>query len=373
VYGKTTVLDVLGSDDAGEANLTYTWALTTGPAGAHPVFSSNGTNAAKHVTVTFDKAGNYSFTVTITDAGGLSATSGVSVAVVQAVTQITVSPGTVTLALGGRQQFTATATDQFGAVLAQQPAFTWAVVSGSGTVSSTGLYTAPNQYGRHATVQASAAGVGGQAIVLTQQYRFLQALYQAELGRTATVAEMDGWVDVLNGPIGQQGVVSAIGHSAEARDRLVKGWYTTYLGRPAGSGEELPFVNLLVAGLTEEQVLGIILGGGEFFNHAQGLVSSGTPQQRVVVALYQLLLGRTPGPAELSAQVNNLALIGQPSLAQMFLQSWEYRSRVVAGYYLSLLHRPADQAGLTGWVASGLDLGTIRHDLEASPEFFANA
>ena len=40
-------------------------------------FSVNGTNAAKNTTATFSQAGAYSFTVTITDAGGLTATSSV--------------------------------------------------------------------------------------------------------------------------------------------------------------------------------------------------------------------------------------------------------------------------------------------------------
>src|SRR5947199_1936996 len=44
--GTTTDLSVLGADDAGEANLTYTWAVTTGPPGT--TFRPNRTNAAKH-------------------------------------------------------------------------------------------------------------------------------------------------------------------------------------------------------------------------------------------------------------------------------------------------------------------------------------
>ena len=47
--GTTTALSVLGADDGGEANLTYTWAATTLPGGGHaPTFSANGTNAAKN-------------------------------------------------------------------------------------------------------------------------------------------------------------------------------------------------------------------------------------------------------------------------------------------------------------------------------------
>ena len=48
------------------------------PRAATPTFSANGSNAAKNTTATFSKAGSYTFQVTITDAGGLTATSSVT-------------------------------------------------------------------------------------------------------------------------------------------------------------------------------------------------------------------------------------------------------------------------------------------------------
>ena len=98
VTGTTTALAVLGADkDTGQSSLTYTWAATTVPNGASaPTFSvsggSNGTNAAKNATATFSALGTYVFTVTITDPGGLTATSTVSVTVNQTLTTIVLSP-----------------------------------------------------------------------------------------------------------------------------------------------------------------------------------------------------------------------------------------------------------------------------------------
>ena len=91
VTGTTCNLSVLGADDAGESNLTYTWS-TTGTPPAAVSFSANGSNAAKNTTATFTAAGNYSFQVTITDPGGLTATSSVNVTVNQTLTAIAVSP-----------------------------------------------------------------------------------------------------------------------------------------------------------------------------------------------------------------------------------------------------------------------------------------
>ena len=114
VTGTTCNLSALGADAAGESDLTYTWS-TTGTPPAAVSFSTNGSNAAKNTTATFTAAGNYSFQVTITDPGGLTAASTVNVTVNQTLTAITVSPASVSLAAGGTQQYTATAEDQFGA------------------------------------------------------------------------------------------------------------------------------------------------------------------------------------------------------------------------------------------------------------------
>ncbi len=79
VSGMTTVLSVLGADDGGEPNLTYTWSYS-GPADV--TFSANGPNRAKDTTVTFRSPGRYTFRVMIADAGGLTATSSIEVTVV---------------------------------------------------------------------------------------------------------------------------------------------------------------------------------------------------------------------------------------------------------------------------------------------------
>ncbi len=57
VSGNSATLSVLGNDDGGESGLIYTWAETAAPAGAQPVFTINGNNAAKNTTVQFDRAG----------------------------------------------------------------------------------------------------------------------------------------------------------------------------------------------------------------------------------------------------------------------------------------------------------------------------
>ena len=163
VTGTTTALSVLGADDGGEANLTYTWSATTKPAGSDPIFSVNGTNAAKASTVTFNEAGSYVFTATLSD-GTLSTTSSVSVIVSQTLTSIIVSPPASSLNENGTQQFAAVAFDQFGGALSSQPIFSWNITAGTGSISSSGLYTAPTAVSS-ATIQADSGIISGAASV----------------------------------------------------------------------------------------------------------------------------------------------------------------------------------------------------------------
>ena len=168
ITGTTTSLSVLGDDDGGEANLTYTWTVSAEPIGAaDPTFSSNGNNAAKDTTATFSEAGSYTFLVTITDTGGLSTTSSVDVTVSQSLTTITDSPSAANLNLNGTQSFSAVGYDQFGAHLTVQPSFTWGIASGVGSIDGSGLYTAGSVAGTATITATSGAVSGGATITVT--------------------------------------------------------------------------------------------------------------------------------------------------------------------------------------------------------------
>ena len=78
-------------------------------------------------------------------------------------TGIGVTPTTTTVQRGAAHQFAATAFDQFGAALANQPGFTWSVVSGIGAVSQTGRYVAPSYAIGKVVIQASVGIVKGRA------------------------------------------------------------------------------------------------------------------------------------------------------------------------------------------------------------------
>jgi O-glycosyl hydrolase len=133
VTGTTTALSVLGADDGGEANLTYKWSAT-GPAAVS--FTANGTNAAMNTTATLSAAGNYVFTVTISDAYNEQRTSSVAVTVSQVFTGI--GPANPTMLAGTIQQMYAA--DQFGKPM-DVGTVTWSATGGM--IGADGRFTAP--------------------------------------------------------------------------------------------------------------------------------------------------------------------------------------------------------------------------------------
>ncbi|HEY3496945.1 MAG TPA: DUF4038 domain-containing protein [Polyangiaceae bacterium] len=164
ITGTTATLSVLGADDKGEAALRYTWSAPVVPAGATPVFSANASNAAKSSVVTFERAGNYQFSVTIVDAEGASSQSSVSVSVQQTLSTVSVSPSSAQTQVSRTQTFSATARDQFGMTLNPSPVFAW-TTSGGGTISTSGVFTAGGTPGGPFTIRATSGSSSGTASV----------------------------------------------------------------------------------------------------------------------------------------------------------------------------------------------------------------
>ena len=185
VTGTTANLSVLGADDGGEAALSYSWSAT-GPAAV--AFSANGTNGAKNCLATFTKAGSYAITATVKDGDNQTVTSSVTVTVNQTVTTVSAAPASATVAVSASQQFTAGANDQFGTALSTQPAFAWAV-TGGGTVSAGGLFTAGAAGGPY-TVTATAGSRSATASVTVTTT--VQSSQLPIVAATASSVEGDG-------------------------------------------------------------------------------------------------------------------------------------------------------------------------------------
>ncbi len=210
---------------------------------------------------------------------------------------------------------------------------------------------------------------------LTPNERFVQVLYLDALGRAGSKAELDGWVGLLTGPGGSQALVAGdIERSAEARQHLVVGWYQAYLGRTPQNGEQQGWVNMLLAGQTEQKVLGVFLSTPEFYNRAPVITGDGGPASdtELVKALYVVLLDRTGTSSEVAGWVGGLPALGRSGVVAAILQSQEFRTDLVEATYNVLLHRPSDSAGLQMWVNADLDATSLRVGFESTSEFFTN-
>ncbi|HUO09697.1 MAG TPA: LamG-like jellyroll fold domain-containing protein [Phycisphaerae bacterium] len=187
VTGTTSNLSVLGADVIGEANLTYTWAAT-GPASVG--FATNGTNASKNATATFSAAGNYSFTVTITNPSvGTTATSTVLVTVNQTASGFSVTPGTGTIVPGGTIQLLAGSVDQFGNVISSPSSITWSITSGQGTIMPNGTFVASAAPGSTTIHASDGSGHTGNATITVAA---ATAWYQANASNGTTLADSSG-------------------------------------------------------------------------------------------------------------------------------------------------------------------------------------
>ena len=213
VTGISTTLTAAAPSGFGTGALTYTWSLDGTPPAA-VTYSVNGTTAAANTTATFSAAGSYAFRITVSDTSGNTTSNTKTVTVSQTVTSITVLDNSAKASYGGPQeptpsiakstweQLSATAYDQFGNSFSSQPTFTWTVVSGGGSVNSSGLYSAPANAATP-VVRATSSNVSGQitlSVVATPQliasYGFNEtsgySLYNNGFGSSDNVAKLSG-------------------------------------------------------------------------------------------------------------------------------------------------------------------------------------
>jgi regulation of enolase protein 1 (concanavalin A-like superfamily) len=148
VRGQTVDLFAQGDDDCGESNLRYDWAAVRKPPGAPaPVFSAGNTNAAQHVTARFFRAGAYVLRVRITDEGGLSVTSTVTVQVVATPAALRVTPAGQSVVAGSTLRYAVQVLDQFDQPIASPTPVSWHATKG--WIDFNGVYTAPRTPGQY--------------------------------------------------------------------------------------------------------------------------------------------------------------------------------------------------------------------------------
>jgi hypothetical protein len=193
------------------------------------------------------------------------------------------------------------------------------------------------------------------------------AVYLGSL-RGGNSAGVDGALPLATPSDSQMLVAEMVQRFTEAFTRLLQQFYRQFLGRPAAAGEEQGWVQMLLQGHTEESVLGALLGTAEFYDAASARYASGTPDERYIRALYEVVLGRPASESEVSGWLGSLTTLGRTGVATFLLRSQEYRSQQIEQMFQSYWGREGSPAEVAAWAASPLDLKTLRREFEALRE-----
>ena len=166
-------------------------------------------------------------------------------------------------------------------------------------------------------------------------------------------------------------VALTIIHSQEYRTDVVEDFYQRLLGRAADQTGIAFWTSLQARGFTAEQVEEGVLSSDEYFT------LHGSTNDGFLAGVYQDVLGRPPDPAGKATFDTILSggISGRASVATAILSSLESDTREVEALYLQLLHRPADQQGLSvqaNQLQSGVSNETLAVRFVTSTEYFAD-
>jgi len=222
---------------------------------------------------------------------------------------------------------------------------------------------------------------------LAQLEAFVTDVYQAALARQPDASELAYWVEVLATeptPDSVRGMLHVVFNGSEFRQRPVNPWqyveafYQAMLGREPDQAESDWWVQAVLDRVNT--LLPAFLDSPEF----QHLVPSCQDQAAVTLLvgwLYQQVLRRVASAGELAWWTQDIMIsCAIENAVEAFFNSLEYLSmpRTLANHvtvvYRALLAREPDAGGLAGWVDDLAEqLAALEADVMASPEFEAHA
>jgi Domain of unknown function (DUF4214) len=212
-----------------------------------------------------------------------------------------------------------------------------------------------------AGVVFASAGTIDVSSPLSNKQAFVQVLYNDFLGRSATVGELNNWVNVLNAG-GQAAAVQGVFHSTASLDRIVDGFYLKYLGRASDAGGRDYWVARIQGGASLESIQAGFISSAEF-------ISSNNSDY--VQGLYRTFFNRTGSASELAFWYNQLQ---QPNglniVANGFAVSAENRQSFVQSIFRNDFHRAGTAAELAYFANQSGDLLAVATQMLDTSEFF---
>jgi len=151
--GGVVVLWATATDEGGPGGLTYTWAVVSTPPGG-TAFVSPSVPGYSDARTYLSGTGPYTFRLTVRDAAGQTTTGELVFNYDPRYARgLEVAPDFTTVPPGGTVQLTAVVRDQFGEPMPDVDP-DWEVFVGPGTITSSGLYTAPPDVSGDVAIQA---------------------------------------------------------------------------------------------------------------------------------------------------------------------------------------------------------------------------
>ncbi len=103
------------------------------------------------------------------------------------------------------------------------------------------------------------------------QAGFLNSIYLDSLGRVPEASAQAAYLPLLNAGLSHLQLAMSVATSVEADSRFVQIVYSTFLGRTAEAAGLQSWVDLLVRGGKDDQVVAGILGSDEYFQESSGM------------------------------------------------------------------------------------------------------
>ena len=194
----------------------------------------------------------------------------------------------------------------------------------------------------------------------------VKALYQDLLVRPVDAGGLQGWSAMLAGGTSQAALVASLTRSSEYVQLRVRQAYLEVLGRSPSGGDLAAWTALILGGrIPVDDVQRRFFSSQEFVN------MSGGTNPGFVANMYQSILGRPAGQAEVNSWVAQINAHGRAWVVDQIWFSTEAASARAGAYYDLFLKRTADPAGRAGWgrVLLTQGEGAVRIGIAGSLEY----
>jgi uncharacterized protein (TIGR03118 family) len=312
---------------------------------------------------TYTSAGDYTFSVTISDTDGDQTSVQGTAHVAQAPLLAVGVPVVVTSGLAVDGAIVAAFTDAGGGDSATNYSATidWGdgssatagTVSGSGNsfiVTGSHAYAAAGDYHLKVSISdqdGSTAGAQSHAFIDSSVASFVASAFEDVLHRAADDTGLSYWTQQIGGGLASSQFASDLTHSAEYyATNVIDPDYQKFLGRNADPSGVAYWTGQMQQGLTDQQLEAEFIASPEFYAHAGGTNSSW------VDAMYQMVLGRQADGGGLNYWLAQLSAgASRSGVALGFAASQEHDGQIVQNDYFTYLGRSAAASEVNYWVA----------------------